>query len=209
MAIMFGILGFAVALIAVPSVEDLVQSAYKVGFPQEGIATVSVVCGFYNCLLFIGEFLGPFLAGHFWEKYHKISQIRLIDITHESQNHGHDISKNESHYVSTLADEYTVAWTYTAFGLLMLILTGICLILYSLDFVIFHWYKIQVTWENLCQKSKQGKNYTPINDNFNKIMTQKSKDMRESSGVGGRRSRGNSLVMGPQSFTFSCSFKKN
>lgn len=61
--IIFVLLGVGLALVSVPSVEDLVQCCYKVGLPKEGIATVAVVSGFYNCILFVGEFVGPMVQG--------------------------------------------------------------------------------------------------------------------------------------------------
>ena len=57
------IMGIGVALIAVPSIEDLIQCCYKAGLPKEGMATVAIVSGFYNCLLFVGEFVGPMAQG--------------------------------------------------------------------------------------------------------------------------------------------------
>lgn len=81
--VVFGILGLGVALIAVPSVEDLVQTAYSIGFPKKGIATVSVVCGFYNCILFGGEFIGPVLAGYFQEMTSaKMSNVDSVSTTY-------------------------------------------------------------------------------------------------------------------------------
>jgi len=61
--VMFFFLGTGLALVAVPSVEDMVQCCFKVGLPREGIATVAVVSGFYNCILFVGEFVGPMVQG--------------------------------------------------------------------------------------------------------------------------------------------------
>jgi len=82
-SIIFVLLGIGLALVAVPSVEDLVQCCYKVGLPKDGIATVAVVSGFYNCILFIGEFVGPFAQGLIYDHMHNKLQRpgRTLDET--------------------------------------------------------------------------------------------------------------------------------
>ena len=74
------IMGIGVALIAVPSIEDLIQCCYKAGLPEEGMATVAIVSGFYNCLLFVGEFVGPMMQGLSLDVIADISKSNIHDV---------------------------------------------------------------------------------------------------------------------------------
>lgn len=83
-SIIFVLLGTGLALVAVPSVEDLVQCCYKVGLPKQGIATVAVVSGFYNCILFIGEFVGPMLQGLITDQLSLNNSLSNMDVVTET-----------------------------------------------------------------------------------------------------------------------------
>lgn len=103
------IMGIGLALIAVPSIEDLIQCCYKAGLPKEGMATVAIVSGFYNCLLFVGEFVGPIVQG---------LSLDLIAV----------LKKSNIHDVRVISDSYCL-W-----AVLCLAATVLAAIIYTFEY---------------------------------------------------------------------------
>jgi len=163
-SIIFVIIGIGLALIAVPSVEDLVQCCYKVGLPREGMATVAVVSGFYNCILFIGEFVGPMAQGAFTDA------LRA------------DPSRSQSDVISL---------TYFYWGLLC----GACGIISFL--IYFGEWLVEKAKKTVKSRGKRAS----LGDTSLIIREQRAR-------VTSLRQRKGSVIMGPQSFTLSCSYRK-
>lgn len=164
-SVMFVIIGIGLALIAVPSVEDLVQCCFKVGLPREGMATVAVVSGFYNCILFVGEFIGPMAQGAFTDA------LKL------------DKNRSKSDVISE---------TYFYFGLLCLAGFCLCAIIYLAEYLV----------ERFGKKTRNGRKERPsLGDTSLVIREQRAK-------VASMRQRKGSVILGPQSFTLSCSYRK-
>merc|ERR1719473_2613401 len=71
------VLGAGLAIAIVPSMSDMITEAKISGMPDD-LSTDALVGGYFNAIVFTGEFLGPVIGGKLIETYRYLGMDRAI-----------------------------------------------------------------------------------------------------------------------------------